>query len=96
MSVTKEDVIEHLKMVIDPEVGLDIWTLGLIYDIEVISDEKVAVEMTYTTPMCPAGPSIQEAIRESLLNLGIEHVTIVVTFDPPWQMPEALRTMMGL
>jgi len=52
--------------------------------------------MTYTTPMCPAGPAIQDAMREALLNLGVEHVTIAVTFDPPWEMPEALKVMLGL
>ncbi len=94
--ITKEQVMAHLKMVIDPEVGLDIWTMGLIREIEIPDDEHIHIVMTYTTPLCPAGSAIQDAIREAMLNLGVEHVTIEVTFDPPWEMPEALKVMMGL
>ncbi|OIO20258.1 MAG: aromatic ring hydroxylase [Candidatus Magasanikbacteria bacterium CG_4_9_14_0_2_um_filter_41_10] len=93
--ITKQEVEAHLKMVIDPEVGLDIHTMGLIREINVKDDEHIHIIMTYTTPMCPAGASIQDAIREAMLNLGVEHVTIEVTFDPPWQMPDALKVMLG-
>ncbi|HBB37731.1 MAG: hypothetical protein UV82_C0013G0051 [Candidatus Magasanikbacteria bacterium GW2011_GWD2_43_18] len=94
--ITKEDVEAHLKMVIDPEVGLDIHTMGLIREIDIPDDEHIHIVMTYTTPMCPAGPALQDGIREAMLNLGVEHVTIEVSFDPPWEMPEALKVMMGL
>jgi metal-sulfur cluster biosynthetic enzyme len=93
---TKEDVKKYLGMVLDPELGIDIDTLGLIYDITVIDEERVHIIMTYTTPMCPAGPIIQEDIKNTLEPLGFAYVDIEITFDPPWQPPEGLREMMGL
>jgi len=92
---TKEQVIERLETIMDPEIHTDIWTLGLIYDI-VIKGERVHITMTYTTPMCPAGPMIQDEIRNELLSLGFSGVDIEVTFDPPWQPSSALRIMMGV
>ncbi len=94
--ISKENVIEVLEMIIDPEVSMDIWTLGLVREIHIESATSVDFVITYTSPMCPAGPAIQDAIRDEMLNIGFEHVTIEVTFDPPWTMPEALKTMMGL
>ncbi len=94
--ITKEQVIEILEMIIDPEVAMDIWTLGLVREIDIKDEKNIHFIITYTSQMCPAGPAIQEAIRTEMLNIGFEHVTIEVTFDPPWEMPEALKTMMGL
>ncbi len=94
--LTKQQVIEVLEMIIDPEVAMDIWTLGLVRKIDIRDDKTIHFVITYTTPMCPAGPAIQEAIRNEMLNIGFEHVTIEITFDPPWTMPEALKTMLGL
>ncbi|PIR03050.1 MAG: hypothetical protein COV60_02425 [Candidatus Magasanikbacteria bacterium CG11_big_fil_rev_8_21_14_0_20_43_7] len=93
---TEEEVIEILQMIIDPEVAMDIWTLGLVRKINIIDEKNICFVITYTSQMCPAGPAIQEAIRNEMLNIGFEHATIEVTFDPPWTMPEALKTMMGL
>jgi len=92
----KKNIIELLETVIDPELGIDIYTLGLIYDIEIKSEDRVHIVMTYTTPMCPAGPIIQEDIRNSLETLGVEHVETEVVFDPPWKPPENLRIMLGV
>jgi metal-sulfur cluster biosynthetic enzyme len=94
--ISKDDIIEVLQTIIDPEVAMDIWTLGLVYEIDIQSATTVHIVITYTSPMCPAGPAIQDSIRDEMLNIGFEHVTIEVTFDPPWTMPEALKTMMGL
>lgn len=94
--VTKEQIIERLETVMDPEVNFDIWTLGLIYEINIIDEKTVHIVMTYTTPLCPAGPQLQEAIRTELIALGFEAISLEVTFDPPWEMPEALKVMLGL
>ncbi|MBT7928797.1 DUF59 domain-containing protein [Candidatus Peregrinibacteria bacterium] len=94
--ITEKQVQEVLQMIIDPEVAMDIWTLGLIYDVDIKDEKTIHFVITYTTPLCPAGASIQEAIRTEMLNIGFEHVTIEVTFDPPWQMPEKLKIMLGL
>lgn len=95
MALTKERIIEELETIYDPEVNLDIYTMGLIYDIT-SSDTGVHILMTYTTSACPAGPIIQQEIRDSLISIGAKNVTIEVTFDPPWKAPENLRAMMGL
>ncbi len=94
--INKQEVTDVLQMIIDPEVAMDIWTLGLVREIDIKDEKNIHFVITYTSQMCPAGPAIQEAIRTEMLNIGFEHVTIEVTFDPPWTMPEALKTMMGL
>ena len=93
--ITKEQIIERLETVMDPEVNMDIWTMGLIYDIRIEGD-TVRITMTYTTPLCPAGPILQQQIRNEVMTLGFANVTIEVTFDPPWKLPDALRAMLGV
>ena len=93
---SKEDVQEKLKTVMDPEIGLDVFTLGLIYDIKVESD-SCAIKMTLTSPMCPYGPMIIEEIRSKTKEvMGSDKVEIELTFDPPWQPPPEVRLMMGV
>ena len=94
--IKKERVIEELETVMDPEIGLDIYTLGLIYDMIYTSEEVITIVMTYTTPLCPFGPVLQENIEAALKGLGFEKVVITLTFDPPWEPPENLREMMGV
>ncbi len=94
--IKKERVIEELETVMDPEIGLDIYTLGLVYDMIYTSEEVITIVMTYTTPLCPFGPMLQENIEAALKGLGFEKVAITLTFDPPWEPPENLREMMGV
>lgn len=93
--ITKEKIIATLQTVKDPEVGLDVWTMGLIYNIEIAAD-AVKILMTYTTPFCPWGPQLNEEITAALKNIGAKTVEIIVTFDPPYKMPDELRTMLGI
>lgn len=93
--LTKESVIEALKTVKDPEVHLDIWTMGLIYNLEVTNDE-VSILMTYTTPFCPWGPDLQENIKSVLTDLKAKKITVNLTFDPPYTMPPELRASLGI
>ncbi len=96
MSITKERVVEELETIYDPEINLDIYSLGLIRDI-IIQGDTVDIAMTYTTVACPAGPLIQQEIRDSLVSIdGIKNVNIEVSFNPPWKPPANLREMMGL
>ena len=82
--VTKEDVTEALRGVEDPELGMDIVELGLLYDVEV-DGPKVKVIHSLTSMGCPAGPMIQESIHEAVVALpGVEQVEVELTFDPPW------------
>lgn len=93
--ITKDQIINALKTVKDPEVHIDVWTMGLIYNLEIKEDE-VNVLMTYTTPFCPWGPDLQENIKSVLQDLGAKVVNIEITFDPPYKMPENLRATLGI
>jgi metal-sulfur cluster biosynthetic enzyme len=83
-TVTKNDVFEALHQVEDPELGMDVVDLGLVYDVEV-EGPKVKVLHTLTSMGCPAGPMIQEDIQRVAAELpGVEDVEVELTFDPPW------------
>ncbi len=94
--VTKEQVIERLETILDPELSFDIWTLGLIYDIKIVDDKTIAIVMTLTTPLCPAGPYLQQEVTDAMRELGFSAVQIEVTFDPPWKPSDKLREMLGV
>ena len=79
-----EEVVEALRGVEDPELGMDIVELGLFYDVE-IDGPKVKVIHTLTSMGCPAGPMIQEDIHNAAAGVeGVEEVEVELTFDPPW------------
>ncbi|GMV36890.1 MAG: hypothetical protein AMXMBFR61_13980 [Fimbriimonadales bacterium] len=85
MLINAETVREALKEVRDPELGVNIVDLGLVYDVSVSEGGVVDVLMTLTTPACPIGPEIEREIRSVLAELpGVETVNISLTFDPPW------------
>ncbi len=84
-----DDVMEALENVIDPELGLDFVSLGLIYDVE-IEDRDVHVTFTLTTPACPIGPTVTEQIKEFVSEIGgVEKVFPKMVFSPPWS-PERM------
>jgi metal-sulfur cluster biosynthetic enzyme len=86
---TEEDVYEALEEVIDPELGLDFVSLGLVYDVE-IDKEEVYVTFTLTTPACPIGPQVSEQMREFVGDLpGVSAVHPKMVFDPAWS-PEMM------
>ena len=81
---TKDEVVEALRQVEDPELGMDIVDLGLLYDVE-IEGPNVKVIHTLTSMGCPVGPMIQEDIDRVAREVpGVEDVDIELTFDPPW------------
>ena len=81
---TKEDVKEALRQVEDPELGMDIVDLGLLYDVEV-EGQRVKVTHSLTSMGCPVGPLIQEDINRVARELpGVEDVDVELTWDPPW------------
>jgi len=93
----KQKAIEVLKHTLDPELNIDIWTLGLIYDVSTDEDlETVKVKMTFTTPLCPFGPQLVGDLKRSLLAAGFRDADIEIVFDPPWEPPEGLREMLGV
>jgi metal-sulfur cluster biosynthetic enzyme len=86
---TQEDVYEALEEVIDPELGLDFVSLGLVYDVEIEAGE-VYITFTLTTPACPIGPQVTEQMREFVGEIeGVEKVHPKMVFDPPWS-PEMM------
>jgi len=98
--VSSEEVRDAIKIVEDPEIGLSIVDLGLIYDCEV-TDSNVKVTMTLTTPFCPAGPFITGQVESVVGALpGVEHVDVDVTFHPPWDprtmASDEVKAMLGM
>ena len=88
-TATEEDVYEALEEVIDPELGLDFVSLGLVYDVE-IEGEEVYVTFTLTTPACPIGPQVSEQMKEFVGDLpGVSAVHPKMVFDPAWS-PEMM------
>jgi metal-sulfur cluster biosynthetic enzyme len=86
---TKEEVVEALRQVEDPELGMDIVELGLLYDVE-LDGPKARVSYTLTSIGCPVGPLIQEQIQEFASQVpGVEEVDAELTWDPPWS-PEKM------
>src|SRR3954447_17213760 len=83
-TVTQDDVYEALEEVIDPELGLDFVSLGLVYDVEV-KDSDVYVTFTLTYPGCPIGPQVSEQMKEFVGDIaGVESVYPKMIFEPPW------------
>ncbi|MEK6904528.1 MAG: metal-sulfur cluster assembly factor [Nanoarchaeota archaeon] len=94
--VTKDKVIEVLKTVKDPEIHIDIYTLGLIYNIEADKD-SVKILMTLTTPQCPYGPQLMDDLKQALKKKArAKNVELSLTFNPPWKPSDELRKMLGV
>ena len=88
--VTTEEVYEALEEVIDPELGLDFVSLGLVYDVEIENEGEVYVTFTLTTPACPIGPQVSEQMKEFVGDLdGVRDVIPKMIFEPPWS-PEMM------
>lgn len=81
----RAEVVEALKTVNDPELGIDIWHLGLVYDVAVDDDNNVKVDFTLTTMGCPIGPMLDEEIKAATAYIeGIGEVTTELVMYPPW------------
>ncbi|MEX0597591.1 MAG: metal-sulfur cluster assembly factor [Candidatus Paceibacterota bacterium] len=94
--ITKNDIISICQTIEDPEVHLDIYTLGLIYNIEITNNNEIKILMTYTTPLCPFGGKMQEELRMALSILNPKDVNIELTFSPPWKVSNELREALGI
>jgi metal-sulfur cluster biosynthetic enzyme len=86
LPLTEDNVRETLKQVDDPELGINIIDLGLVYEIHVQDEKDVQVVMTLTTPFCPIGPSVKQQITNVLKQdvEGVGKVDVQFTFNPPW------------
>jgi FeS assembly SUF system protein len=97
--VTMEDIVKALKECYDPEIPVNVWDLGLIYDVNVDGD-KVHVKMTLTAPGCPMHAFISKEVREKLQSVsGVKEASVEVVWDPPWSpdkmSPEA-KVQLGI
>lgn len=99
--VTKTAVVEVLKTIPDPELGISLWDLGLVYGVEVDGKAgSVRIVMTLTSIGCPLFSTIEGVVREKLEPLsGVKTVTVDLTFDPPWtmeKMTDEAKAQLGL
>ena len=93
-------IVEVLKTIFDPEIPVDIYELGLIYDVFVNEDYDVKILMTLTTPNCPVAESLPKEVKDSAMQVeGIEYVDLNLVFEPPWEksmMSEAAKLELNL
>ena len=96
----KSSVIDALKSVYDPEIPVDIYELGLIYDIEISEDGDALVTMTLTTPHCPVAETLPQEVELRVLAVpGIRDAEVKVSWDPPWdpsKMSDEARLELGM
>lgn len=99
MNFTKDDIVNALKTIYDPEIPVNIWDMGLIYDID-ISEEAVVIKMTFTSPTCPMMEELLEQVRGSAQSIaGNVPVRVDLVWDPPWdlsRMSDAARLELDL
>ena len=95
----REKVISEIKKIYDPEIPVNIYELGLIYDIN-INNSEVRVKMTLTTPNCPVAESLPKEVKDSILEIdGVSKVDLDLVWDPPWDksmMSEAAKLELNL
>ncbi|NDI98477.1 SUF system Fe-S cluster assembly protein [Flavobacterium sp. LaA7.5] len=95
-----EEIVKVLKTIYDPEIPVDIYELGLIYDVMVNTDNEVKILMTLTSPNCPVAESLPQEVEQKVT--GIENVKtaeVEITFDPPWTrdlMSEEAKLELGM
>ncbi|MCX8054555.1 MAG: iron-sulfur cluster assembly protein [Ignavibacteria bacterium] len=95
----EEKVINEIKGVFDPEIPVNIYDLGLIYDIAITEENEVVVLMTLTSPSCPEAMSLPAEVQERIKQIeGVKNAKVLLTFDPPWDksmMSEIARFELG-
>ena len=96
----KQKVIECLKTIFDPEIPVNIYELGLIYEAEVLPVNNVQIVMTLTSPACPAAQTLPVEVDQKLRQIeGVNDVYVTVTWNPPWdktKMSEAAQLELGM
>ena len=80
-----EKIVKELKSIFDPEIPVDIYELGLIYDVFVNEDNEVKILMTLTTPNCPVAETLPQEVEEKIKSIDeVKSAEVEITFDPPW------------
>ena len=100
MSDIKNNVIQEIKKIYDPEIPVNIYELGLIYKIEVDNRNKVDINMTLTSPNCPVAESLPNEVKENIKKVeGVSDVNLNLVLEPPWdkdKMSEAAKFELNL
>lgn len=98
--ITKEQIIEQLKTIIDPELLINIWDLGLVYDIQTTDKGLVDITMTLTSPGCPLSMVFEEWIPTAVKKVaGVKDVRLELVWDPPWdpdKMSDESKESLGI
>ena len=96
----RDRVVEALKMVYDPEIPVNIYELGLIYDVVVSDAGHVNIRMTLTSPNCPAAQSLPEEVKRKTADVeGVRSAEVEIVFDPPWtpdNMDDAAKLVLNI
>ncbi len=94
-----EKIVKELKSIFDPEIPVDIYELGLIYDVFVNEDNEVKILMTLTTPNCPVAETLPQEVEEKIKSIDeVKTAEVEITFDPPWNryiMSEEAKIELG-
>jgi len=96
----KDQIITEIKKIYDPDIPVNIYELGLIYDIKVENKNTAKVKMTLTSPNCPVAESLPKEVKDSIMQVeGIDKVDLDLVWDPPWDksmMSEAAKLELNL
>ena len=96
----KKQIIEEIRKIYDPEIPVNIYELGLIYDVKIENDNTAKIIMTLTSPNCPVAESLPQEVKDSAMQVeGIEKVDLDLVFEPPWNkdmMSEAAKLELNL
>ncbi len=96
----KNEIIEVLKTIYDPEIPVNIYEIGLIYEVNVDDEANIHLLMTLTSPMCPVAESLPPEVEEKVSAIdGVESARVEITWDPPWDpdmMSEAAKLELGM
>ena len=100
MNDLKENIIKEIKKIYDPEIPVNIYELGLIYDIKVDDKNNVKVNMTLTSPNCPVAESLPKEVKDSIMEIKeVNKVDLELVWDPPWDksmMSEAAKLELNI
>ena len=99
-TIIEAQVVEAIRTCFDPEIPVNIYEMGLIYDVRVSSEGAVAIQMTLTSPHCPAAQSLPAEVESKVRGVqGVTEVSIEIVWEPPWdpsKMSEAARLQLGM
>ncbi|MBR3782562.1 MAG: DUF59 domain-containing protein [Alphaproteobacteria bacterium] len=92
MSIVKNDIINALKKIYDPEIPVNIWDMGLIYDIDIL-DDGVVIKMTFTSPTCPMMEELLAQVKDAVQQVaGEKTVRVDLVWNPPWDLSKMSDT----